>query len=121
MRAQTETLVHQTQKEDMNYMKWLAYFLDLKPIEHVSESLCRRVSQITCPPRTVQELKIVLREIWDNIPPDTKSALVSKEITHLTQILKSVSFWPLTIFRGFLEMLQEVSFIFLFYDVVISV
>ena len=50
------------ESEDIKCMQWLAYSLHLNPILHVCYALCRRVSQITRPPRTVQELKIALKE-----------------------------------------------------------
>ena len=49
-------------------MQWLTYFLDLNSIDHVYDALCRRVLQISLPPQTAQELKIALKEDWDDIP-----------------------------------------------------
>ena len=51
-------------------MQWLTYYLKLNPMEHAYDALCRHISQITRPPRSVEELKIVaLIEEWDIIPP----------------------------------------------------
>ena len=55
------------EREDINCMQWLAYSIDLNPTEHVCDALFRRVSQISCSTRTVQELKIALKKDWDDI------------------------------------------------------
>ena len=57
------------ESEDNNCMQWFAFPLDLNYVEHVCITLCKCVSQIIFPPRTLQELKTALREDWGNIPP----------------------------------------------------
>ena len=56
------------ESEDINYMIWLAYFLDINFIQNICNALCRSVSQITRPLRTVQDLNIVLSRVWDYAP-----------------------------------------------------
>lgn len=64
------------ESENIERMTWPAYSPDLNPIEHAWDALGRRVSQRTRPPRTMQELKIALREEWDNIPQGLLNTLV---------------------------------------------
>lgn len=64
------------ENENIERMEWPAYSPDLNPIEHAWDALGRRVSQRNHPPRTIQELKIALREEWDNIPQALLNSLI---------------------------------------------
>ncbi|GFS54297.1 transposable element Tc3 transposase [Trichonephila clavipes] len=56
------------QKENILRMQWSAYCLNLNLIEHAWNAPGRHVAQKTISPPTMPELKITLREKWDNIP-----------------------------------------------------
>lgn len=59
---------HTLKSENIACIGWPAYFPDLNPTAWDAwDALGRRAFQRTQPPRTVQELKNVLREEWDNI------------------------------------------------------
>ena len=64
------------ESEDINCMQWHVYSMDRNPINHVCDALCRFVSQTTRPLRTVQELKIALREDLENISQELPESLV---------------------------------------------
>ncbi|GFW21913.1 transposable element Tcb2 transposase [Trichonephila clavipes] len=45
-------------------MDWPARSLDLNPIEHVWDFLCRRLAARTLPPVTIRELRLALQDEW---------------------------------------------------------
>lgn len=49
-------------------MDWPACSPDMNCIEHVWSEMSRRFNQLQQPPQTLQQLAIVLEDIWQNIP-----------------------------------------------------
>ncbi|GFX07862.1 transposable element Tcb2 transposase [Trichonephila clavipes] len=55
-------------EEGIVRMEWPLRFPDMNPIEHVWDTLGRRVAGRQPPPQTLQELERALLEEWDRIP-----------------------------------------------------
>ncbi|GFU55905.1 transposable element Tcb2 transposase [Trichonephila clavipes] len=64
------------QSEDITRMDWLAYSLDLNPIEHVWDMLGRRIAARQLPPTCLPELRRALLDEWCNIPQDQIDNLI---------------------------------------------
>lgn len=58
------------ESEDINRMEWPARSPDMNPIENVWDALGRRVSSRQPPPRTIQELRTVLKQEWELLPTE---------------------------------------------------
>ncbi|GFX34025.1 transposable element Tc1 transposase [Trichonephila clavipes] len=54
--------------EDIRHMDWPSRSPDLNPIEHVWDALGRVIETHNPPPRTIQEMKTVLLNEWDQLP-----------------------------------------------------
>ncbi|GFT31993.1 transposable element Tc3 transposase [Trichonephila clavipes] len=52
------------ERENITRMDWPAYFLDLSPIEHMWDSLGRRIAARLHHPENTQQLKQMLIEEW---------------------------------------------------------
>ncbi|GFS67806.1 transposable element Tcb1 transposase [Trichonephila clavipes] len=64
------------QSEDIIRMDWLAYSPDLNPIEHVWDTLGRRISVFQPAPTCLLELRKTLLDEWCNIPQDQINNLI---------------------------------------------
>ncbi|GFW96090.1 DDE_3 domain-containing protein [Trichonephila clavipes] len=58
------------QSEDIPSMDWPAYSPDFNPIEHVRDTLGRRIAALQPPPTCLPELRRALLDEWFNIPQD---------------------------------------------------
>ncbi|GFX93892.1 transposable element Tcb2 transposase [Trichonephila clavipes] len=63
-------------EEGIVRMEWPACSLDMNPIEHIWDSLGRRVAGRQPPPQTLQELERALLEEWDRIPQIVINSLI---------------------------------------------
>ncbi|GFY36296.1 transposable element Tcb2 transposase [Trichonephila clavipes] len=63
-------------EERIVQMEWPACSPDMNPIEHVSDTLGRRVAGRQPPPQTLQELERALLEEWDRIPQLVINSLI---------------------------------------------
>ena len=54
--------------ETVQRMEWPACSSELDPIEHIWDTLGRRIDAKTMPPVTVRDLEIVLLLEWKSIP-----------------------------------------------------
>ncbi|GFU19561.1 transposable element Tcb1 transposase [Trichonephila clavipes] len=64
------------QSEDITRMDWPAYSPDLNPIEHVWDTLGRRIAARQPPPPCLPELQRALHDVWYNIPQDQIDNLI---------------------------------------------
>ncbi|GFV28868.1 transposable element Tcb1 transposase [Trichonephila clavipes] len=64
------------QSEDITHMDWLAYSVDMNPIEHVWNMLGRRIAARQPPPTRLPELRRALLDEWCNIPQDQINNLI---------------------------------------------
>lgn len=74
--------------EDIKCITWPAYSLDFNPIQHPWDTLDTRIAQRQNPPRTIQELKLSLRDERDRTPPRSPQLFSGK---HAEQIQKYIS------------------------------
>ena len=63
--------------ENVPVLPWLAYSLDMSPIEHVWDALVRRVKQRVPVPANIQQLCTAIEKEWDNIPQTTINSLIN--------------------------------------------
>uniref|UniRef100_A0A3P9JG58 Transposase Tc1-like domain-containing protein n=1 Tax=Oryzias latipes TaxID=8090 RepID=A0A3P9JG58_ORYLA len=63
--------------ENIPVLAWLAYSLDMSPIEHVWDALDRRIRQRVPVPANIQQLRTAIEEEWTNIPQATVDNLIS--------------------------------------------
>ncbi|GFU77970.1 transposable element Tcb2 transposase [Trichonephila clavipes] len=64
------------ESEDITRMYWPAYSPDLSPIEHVLDSLGRRIAARLHHPENTQQLKQMLIEEWTLLPQEMLHQLV---------------------------------------------
>ena len=57
--------------ENVPVLPWPAHSPDMSPIEHVCDTLDRRVRQRVPVPANIQQLLTAIEEEWDNIPQAT--------------------------------------------------
>ena len=70
-------------------MEWRAQYLNLNPIEHLSDALGRRLAALNSPPQTLAELAIVFQEQWLSVNMELIDR-ITESITH-RYICRSVS------------------------------
>ncbi|GFX81091.1 transposable element Tcb2 transposase [Trichonephila clavipes] len=63
-------------EEGIVRMEWPTCSPDINPIEHVWDSLERRVAGRQPPPQTLQELERAILEEWDKIPQLVINSLI---------------------------------------------
>ena len=63
--------------ENVPVLPWCAYLPDMSPIEHVWDSLDRRVRQCVPVPDNIQQLHTAIEDEWDNVPQATISSLIN--------------------------------------------
>ncbi|GFT28326.1 transposable element Tc1 transposase [Trichonephila clavipes] len=56
------------ESEDIERMDWPARSPNLNPIEHVWDSLGRRLAALILPPVTIRELRLALQDEWTSMP-----------------------------------------------------
>ncbi|GFW39534.1 transposable element Tcb2 transposase [Trichonephila clavipes] len=64
------------ESEDIERMDWPARSPDLNPIEHVWDSLGRRLAARTLPPVTIRELRLALQDEWAAMPQQLIDTLI---------------------------------------------
>ncbi|KAL0166097.1 hypothetical protein M9458_037941, partial [Cirrhinus mrigala] len=63
--------------EDISVLAWPAYSPDMSPIEHVWDSLDRRIRQRVPVPANIQQLHTAIEEEWTNISQATINNLIN--------------------------------------------
>ncbi|GFT25583.1 transposable element Tcb2 transposase [Trichonephila clavipes] len=75
-RLRTLAVVELLESEDITRMDWRAYSPDLNPIEHVWDTLGRRIAARLHHPEYTQQLKLMLIEEWALLPQEMLHQLV---------------------------------------------
>ncbi|GFV98333.1 transposable element Tc3 transposase [Trichonephila clavipes] len=69
-------------------MDWPAYFPDLNPIEHVWDTLGRRIAARLHHPKNTQQLKQMLIEEWALLPQEMLHQLVLNNMLHKDETIQ---------------------------------
>jgi hypothetical protein len=74
---------------EVRRLPWPTRSSDLNPIEHVWDMLGRRVRQHRSSPQTLQDLRNVLIEEWDNISQEEVTNLISSMPQRLEAVIRA--------------------------------
>ena len=95
---QHDNATSHTTRDTVNFLRtnnidfiydWRVNSLDLNPIEHVRDSLDRRLRRHPNPPANVNELRQALIHEWNNIPQTETNTLVNSMHRRCTAVVNS--------------------------------